>query len=346
MTSANLRLKFDGKALVQNWQALNALSGSRASCGAAVKANAYGLGVTEVVARLIKAGCQDFFVATWQEAGEIAPLTRDCSVTVLNGVLEHEMPLASKLNAKPMINSAEQLARWRNTGRPCDVMINTGMNRLGIDCTDASVMDWTGVDVDVLASHLASADEDVPQNAAQLAAFGGILAAVPHLRKSLANSAAIALGEDYLFDLTRPGLALYGGVPRAELAASIAPVGALETRLLQVRHVESGDQLGYNATFTAAGPMKIGIAALGYADGYLRGFSGTGRFQSEGQTLPVLGRVSMDLIALDLAAAPDLGEGDWVNCTLDLPVMSDQSGLSQYEIITSLGSRYDRKWTD
>ncbi|WP_328598369.1 alanine racemase [Pontixanthobacter gangjinensis] len=346
MHTGNLKVQFDGDRLVSNWNALRNIPLAGTTCGAAVKANAYGVGATEVVSRLIKAGCRDFFVATWQEAEEIAALTTDCSVTVLNGVLGHEMELAVSSNAKPMLNSLKQVQRWQPSGKPCDVMINTGMNRLGINCGEVAEIDWSGLEIDVLASHLASADENVSQNAEQLAAFTAIGNSVPHNRKSLANSAGIALGGGYHFDLTRPGLSLYGGIPRAELSDCINPVGSLETRLLQVRQIMAGDHVGYNATFTANGPMTIGIAALGYADGYGRGFSGSGLLSWEDQSLPVLGRVSMDLVALDLAKAPHLKEGDWIGCPLDLPILSEQSDLSQYEVLTSLGARYERCWNN
>ncbi|MFZ1742782.1 MAG: alanine racemase [Pontixanthobacter sp.] len=343
MIPSPLRLRFAGDALTANWNALNKLSGA-AACGAAVKANAYGIGVTEVVPRLIKAGCRDFFVATWQEAAQIADLTAGSSVSVLNGLLADDIHVALKFGAKPMINSLEQAQRWKGTGRPCDVMINSGMNRLGIDCRDVITFDWQGLDIDILASHLASADEDVAQNSEQLSAFRAIFDHVPHRRKSMANSAGIALGADYALQLTRPGLALYGGIQRSELAEVISSIGSIEARILQVRRLEAGEKVGYNATFTAKEQMTIGISALGYADGYLRGFSGRGELFNEGRSLPVLGRISMDLVAVDLSSASNLGEGDWLECPLDLPKLARQSGLSQYEIITGLGPRSLRIW--
>ncbi len=342
----SLRLHLDGAALVANWQALDALSGPAAACGAAVKANAYGLGVKDVVARLRNAGCRDFFVATWPEAAEIENLTAGCSVTVLNGVLDHDMAIAIQLAAKPMLNSPQQIARWRSTGRACDVMVNTGMNRLGVDVADLVTIDWSGLQIDVLSSHLASADEDSAQNNEQLQLFAQISGRVPHRRRSLANSAAIGLGRQYAFDLTRPGLALYGGVPRAELAPSIRPIASINSAIIQRRNLKRGDRVGYNATFTASENTPAAIISIGYADGYLRGFSNCGTFFSGGAALPVIGRVSMDLVVLDISKAPRLGEGDHVTLMLDLPDMSRLSGLSQYELLTGLGNRFDRVWRD
>lgn len=344
--SRPLRLICDGAALADNWRALDAFSGRDTATGAAIKANGYGLGVREVVSRLCGAGCRDFFVASWEEALEIADVAVGAQITVLNGVLRDQIDLARRISAKPMLNCPEQVAAWRDTGLPCDVMINSGMNRLGIDPADVSAIDWNGLQVDVLASHLASADEDCAQNADQLSAFRAVMDAIPHRRKSLANSAGVALGADYAFDLTRPGLSLYGGIPRNELAGSIRPVAAIEAQVLQRREIRAGSPVGYNATYIAPRDHPVAIISIGYADGYLRGFSGRGCFYADGVELPVIGRVSMDLVALDISDNPRIGEGDWVRLPLDLPTLSHQSGLSQYELLTSLGSRFERVWID
>jgi alanine racemase len=165
---------------------------------------------------------------------------------------------------------------------------------------------------------------------------------MPHARASLANSAGIALGSAYHGDLTRPGIALYGGVPRAEMASVLRQVVRPEAAILQVREVSAGETIGYNATFTAPAPMRVGTIALGYADGYLRCWSGKGRFMAGGQELPVLGRVSMDLTVVDLTRAPEVGEGDWVTADYALPESSIATGLSQYELLTLLGRRFGR----
>jgi len=341
---SHLKLDLDGASLAGNWHQLRRMSGE-ASCGAAIKADGYGLGAREVAGRLYAAGCRDFFVATWAEANEIASLVGEASVTVLNGVLEVDMPSAVKSRAKPMLNSAVQAARWKGTGLPCDVMVDTGMNRLGLSIGDLTEIAEFDLDVDLLASHLASADDDSSQNEDQLAVYRKALAMLPHRRKSLANSAGIALGPDFHFDLTRPGLSLYGGIPRTQFAEKIAPVAKISAQLLQIRELSAGDKVGYNATFTAEETMAIGTISIGYADGYLRGFSGRGCFYANGQELPVLGRVSMDLVAVDLSDVPDICEGDWVEMPLNLPLLAGQSGLSQYEVLTSLNRRFDRIWS-
>ena len=338
-------VRLDSEALLANWHALDRLSG-QAKAGAAVKANGYGLGARAVVEKLVAVGCTDFFVANWREAQEIEDLTAGrASVSVLNGVREADMAFAIQSPAKPVINSLEQLARWKTSGRPCDIMINSGMNRLGINVGDLGAGHFSAMNIDLAMSHLASADEDGQQNRDQLAQYRSALAMVPHKRTSLANSAGIALGSDFHFDVTRPGLSLYGGIQRSELEGMIRQVAIPQAEIMQTRLLQPGDKLGYNAQYTADRTCKVAILAMGYADGYLRGFSGRGVFRHQQVELPVLGRVSMDLTAIDLTGAPDLKEGDWVDCEYDLRIASAQSGLSQYELITGLGNRLDRQWT-
>lgn len=335
--NAPLRLRLDGDALARNWAWLKAQGGA-AACGAAVKANGYGLGAVDVVTHLATAGCRDFFVATWAEAAEIEHrVPADARISVLHGVREEDLPTALGMRARPVLNTPEQVARWRPTGLPCDVMIDTGMNRLGL----ASGADLSGLKIATLMSHLASADEDVAQNAAQLAAFQGAVQGIAADRLSLANSAGICLGGAYHFGLTRPGLALYGGLPRGEAKGHIRPVVGVEAQVLQRRRIMPGDTVGYNATFKADREMELAILNLGYADGYVRGFSGRG--SAAGGLYPIIGRVSMDLIAIDVSAAP-IAEGDWVALDFDLPKAAAVSGMSQYELLTLLGQRFDRIW--
>jgi alanine racemase len=195
-------------------------------------------------------------------------------------------------------------------------------------------------------SHLASADEDVAQNSKQLARFNAMSAGVTAQRRSLANSAGIVLGSEYHFDLTRPGLSLYGGHARPELAKVIQPVVHLSAQILQIRELAAGDPVGYNATYVCGAPMRVATAAIGYADGYMRGFSGKGMGLINGLQLPLIGRVSMDLVTLDASRAPDLQDGDWVDIMYNLPEASNISGLSQYELLTGLGRRAIRDWFD
>jgi alanine racemase len=343
MTSAPLRLRLDGAALADNWRVLAAMSGG-AVCGAAVKADGYGLGAVDVAKRLAAAGCRDFFVATWVEAASLAPL--GLPVTVLHGVRSEDLALALTLTgiARPALNTAQQVARWKAAGGgACDVMIDTGMNRLGLSVDDLPLLE--GLVIETLMSHLACADEDVAMNERQRAAFAPLAGRTGAKRMSLANSAGVALGPDYAFDLTRPGLALYGGIPRGELGA-IRQVATPEAQILQRRTVPAGQAIGYNAAWTTPMATEVAVLNLGYADGYFRGFSNAGAARLGGQTLPLLGRVSMDLIAIDVSAAPELAEGDWLALDYALPEASARSGMSQYELLTGLGNRFDRVWSD
>jgi alanine racemase len=343
MVPIPLRLKLDGDALVSNWRWLAHKSGG-AACGAAVKADGYGLGAREAVKRLRAAGCRDFFVATWAEAEALMPWPGDLELSVLHGVLPQDMAAAALSPARPVLNSPEQVARWRETGRPCDVMVDTGINRLGVAAREVAGGLLDGLAIETLMSHLASADEDSPANEAQRKAFVAVAQKVRARRLSLANSAGICLGDAYCFGLTRPGLALYGGVPRREAEGHIRQVARVEAQIVQRRHVEAGGRVGYGGTFTAEQPCELAILNIGYADGYLRGFSGTGRARVAGGFAPVVGRVSMDLTAILVDAAPGLAEGDWVEIELALPAAAAQSGLSQYELLTTLGPRFERVW--
>ncbi|MET0248889.1 MAG: alanine racemase [Sphingobium sp.] len=347
MTSlpAPLRLRLDGAALVNNWRWLAKASG-QAACGAAVKADGYGLGAVDVMERLGAAGCRDFFVSNWIEATALLPhLPQGADLIVLHGVRPEDMRAALHSRARPVLCTPDQVARWREAGGgSCDLMVDTGMNRLGLDWR-GPVEAWTqGLSIHTLHSHLASADEDGPLSAMQQARFADAVARIPARRASLANSAGIMLGRAYHFDLTRPGLALYGGVPRSEGAGAIRQVVFPQAQVVQRRRVVASDTVGYNAIFRAERDLDVAIVNIGYADGYLRAFSQRGTARHDGRCLPVLGRVSMDMIAVAIADAPDLREGDWIDIDYALPQAAQQSGLSQYELLTGLGTRFDRIW--
>lgn len=338
-----LRLYLDSDSLVANWRFLKAQG--NAACGAAVKANGYGLGAREVVTRLRDAGCRDFFVAHWGEAVAIGNLVPPDWISVLNGIASEDISLIRQLGAIPVLNTPGQVAMWKSAGGgKCHVMLDSGINRLGIGPEQFSSTLFDGVDIDILMSHLASADEDGEQNSRQLRLFREQALLINARRRSLANSAGIMLGSDYHFDLTRPGLSLYGGIARGEMAGKIAPVVRIASRILQVRQLKSGDTVGYNATHICAVPTKVATLSIGYADGYLRRFASKGQVRSGNRTFPVIGRISMDLIGVDISGAPELAEGEWLDVVYDLPEASHATGLSQYELLTLLGGRYERRW--
>lgn len=337
-----LRLTIDSAALVHNSRWLADRAGVPA--GAAIKADAYGLGAREAMRALYDAGCRDFFVSVWSESEDLGQVPEGATLAVLHGVGPDDVEAALKSSARPVLNTVEHVARWKDIapGRVCDVMIDTGMNRLGLRPEEIAALE--GLTIDTLHSHLACADEDHDLNAKQLQRFREVAGQVSANRYSLANSAGICLGRDYSFDLVRPGLALYGGIPRREAEGQIRQVAHVEAQVVQRRTIRAGESCGYGAKFVADSDTEAAILNIGYADGYLRGFSSRGTAFAGEFALPVLGRVSMDLIAVGCDAAPALAEGDWVEIDYDLPTASEASGLSQYELLTTLGSRFERRW--
>lgn len=341
----SLRLRLSTDALISNWQWL-AASGGAAQCGAAVKANAYGLGAREVMLRLAGAGCRHFFVATWREAAALMPLPQEVELSVLHGLGAEDRIAAQILPARPVLGSTEQIARWREMadGQSCDLMVDTGMNRLGLRVEEALNGAAAGLNIVNLFSHLSSAGEDDAVSARQLAAFHEVKKHVQARRYSLANSAGICLGTDYAFDLTRPGIALYGGIPHSRAQSHIRQVVTPEARVLQVRDVPMGEAVGYGGDWTAQRNSRIAVINMGYADGYLRCHSGKGVGRWQGQAMPGIGRVSMDLLAFDATDVTGIVEGEWIALDYDLAPTSALCGLSQYELLTTLGQRFDRVW--
>lgn len=338
------RLLVSLEAVAANWRLLAAASGA-AACGAAIKADGYGLGARPVMAALWGAGARDFFVASWAEAEALLAsfggvLPEGARLAVFHGVTPGEMAIAARLGpgVRPVLNTPAQVALWRQTGRPADAMVETGMNRLGL--SDLSVLD--GMAVDTLHSHLACADVPAhPMNAAQLAAFAAAAAVVSAERRALANSPGIGLGADYHFDLTRPGIGIYGAGPSAQRAL-LRPVVRIEAPVLQLRDVPVGGAVGYGATFVATRPTRVAVVALGYADGYPRGLAGHGFAHVNGVRCPLLGRVSMDLTAFDVSDAGDVAEGDWLDVDFDVARAAAALGRAEYELLTGLGHRYAR----
>ncbi len=336
----SLRLVVDAAALGANWRSLDAMSGT-ARAGAAIKADCYGLGMANCLPVLRDAGCEQFFVAHWSEVAAALAHVPPHQIAVLHGPMNAaDAAYAKATGVAPVINSLQQARLWKEAGGGvCHLMVDTGINRIGISPAEAGNAAVAALQVDILMSHLASADEDSAMNARQLDSFRNIIPLVAHQRASLANSAGIALGKGYHFDLTRPGLALYGGVPRDEFSGVIRQVARIEAAVIQRRRINAGQTVGYNATFTARTDMEIAAVSLGYADGFLR-CRGPGSACLRGDArLPILGKVSMDMIVVDCSAAPDLAAGDWIEVPFELRDAAQQSVLSQYELLTTLGHR-------
>ncbi|MEP3051753.1 MAG: alanine racemase [Erythrobacter sp.] len=340
--SATLRLRIDKSALASNWRALDRLSGT-AKTGAAIKADCYGLGVDACLPTLREAGAERFFVAHWSEVAGAAQHVAADSISVLHGpITPADAAYAQQSGAIPTINSPHQAQVWNAAGGGvCDLMVDTGINRLGVAISELSSSEIATLNVRTLMSHLACADEDVTMNRAQLERLRAAAQKISHKELSLANSAGIALGADFALHLTRPGLALYGGIAREELSQHIAQTAYPEAAIIQTREILAGDSIGYNAEFTATQTVRVGTVSLGYADGFLRSWGQGGAYLMAGESrLPLLGKISMDMVVVDLSAAPNLGEGDWVSLPYFLPDAAQQSTLSQYELLTILGQRW------
>ena len=340
-----LRLTIDKEALEGNYCALDRLSG-QAKAGAAIKANCYGLGIDQCLPTLRNAGAETFYVAHWSEVDAALHHVPASAVRVLHGPSNAaEATYAIATGAVPVINSLHQASVWSEAnGGPCDLMIDTGINRLGLSPSEVGEPIVKKLSVDCLMSHLASADEDCAMNTQQLATFDECSNAIPHKSLSLANSAGVALGGDYAFDLTRPGLSLYGGIARPELSDVIRQVAYPEAAILQKRAIKAGERIGYNGEFVAPRDMTVAVVSLGYADGFLRTWNSDGDgvlFYGE-TPLALLGKVSMDMVVVDLAKAPELREGDWLSVPYSLSVAAQQTALSQYELLTILGQRFAR----
>ncbi|WP_310474711.1 alanine racemase [Sandarakinorhabdus sp.] len=336
------RLLLDSAALIANWQDFARAVGA-ADCGAAIKADGYGLGAREAMARLAAAGCRTFYVAHWQEVPALLPLPAGVTLSVLHGVTADELPAALALPALPVLVTAAQVALWRQTGRPCEVMVDSGMNRLGLAPSETADV-LAGMNVAVLHSHLACADNPAhPLNERQRACFAEVAARVPAGAYALANSAGIALGAAFHLDLVRPGIGLFGGglMPNGRVSR---PVARIQARIIQLRDVPAGGTVGYAAAFAATRPSRIATVALGYADGYARGLSGVGFAEVAGVRCPAAGRISMDLSAFDVTDAPALAEGDWIDIPFDPETMATLAGRTSYELLVALGQRFDRVW--
>lgn len=331
-----LRLRLDSRALADNFRWFEGTAGVPAC--PAIKADGYGLGADEVARHLLAAGARGFAVATWTEAEALAQAVP--ALIVLHGFQPHDAPCAAALpHARPVLNTPRQMAAWRAAfpGRVADLMLDTGMNRLGLQAGELGLAD--GIPVDTLHSHFACADEPGhPMTAAQIERLAAIETPA---RRMIANSAGACLGAAAAFDGTRPGLGLYGGVPHP--AARVAPVVHPEALVVQVRDVPAGGTVGYGATWRARVDSRIAILNLGYADGLPRALGPMLAVLAGGRR-PLAGRISMDLIAVDVTGA-DVTEGDWLPLEFDLQRLAAAGTVSQYELLTGLSRRYERCWT-
>jgi alanine racemase len=349
-------LAVDLSAIVANWRLLRERH-PQGEVAAVVKADAYGLGAAPVARALREAGCRVFFVAHLSEGMALrAALGHGPAIAVLNGFrpgADEDAALWPVLNGLPDVEAWADSARVHGIRHKVLLHLDTGMSRLGLDSqeTERLIQDpWPLVPLDVryVMTHLACADEpEHPLNAAQAERFAHLADRLPAARRSLANSSGIFLGPGFASDLARPGCALYGINPTPGRPNPMRQAVRLTAPILQVRSIGPGESVGYAASFVAERPMRVATIAAGYADGYLRSLSGRGAGMLEGRRLPLIGRVSMDLVTLDVTDAPEAAPGRHVTLIGDGLTPDDvaaAAGTIGYEILTSLGARYRRLW--
>ncbi|WP_349628062.1 alanine racemase [Bradyrhizobium lablabi] len=353
----------DLDAIVANWRKLEK-TGVPAECAGVVKANAYGCGAPEVARALSNAGCKTFFVATLDEAKAVrSAVPASAAIYVLSGFFQNTGEAYAKSDCRPVIGDLNELAEWdvfcRRSGwnGGAAIHIDTGMNRLGLTIADAHGIipriNAGDHGITLLMSHLVSAEQlNNPVNARQLTAFREIASEFSGVPASLSNSSGVFLGPQFQFDMVRPGAALYGVNPTPEADNPMQPVVEVKARIVQIRSIERGDTVGYGGTWTARRPTRLAIVAAGYADGYFRAASANdGTRGAEvvvaGKRCPIAGRISMDLMAVDITdleknavrrghMATLLGEG------ITVDELAHHFGTIGYEVLTSLGSRYAR----
>jgi len=359
--AAGGRLTIDLVALAANWKALaDHVAGGGHATAAVVKADGYGIGLEPAGQTLAAAGCTTFFVALPDEGRRLRAVLPDAVIYVLNGLIGDAGAYA-EADMRPVLNSWPEIEEWaafRKAGGTTGaaVHVDTGMNRLGLSLHEALDLRrnerlLATLAPDLIVSHLACADTpEHPMNRHQLALFREVRAEFADLPASLANSAGVFLGPDYHFDLVRPGIALYGGVAVQGVTNPMRAVVTLEARVLAVREAEDGETVGYGATQSFRQPTRLATLAIGYADGYHRLAGGSDERPGahawvRGQRAPLTGRVSMDLITIDVTNIPGVMRGDWVEMFgrhVSVDEVARAAGTIGYELLTDLGRRYRR----
>ena len=350
-------LTVDLDAVAANWRLLAARA-APAATAAVVKADAYGLGIAPVARALAAAGTRSFFVALLDEALALRAALPEAEIFVLNGPAPGEVADYRAARLVPVLNDPGQLSLWGNACRtsgplPAAIQIDTGMSRLGFSPAETAALSaeparLDGIRIRCWMSHLACAETpDHPLNAQQRESFARILTRLPAAPACLANSSGIFLGAGWHFDMVRPGAALFGLAPTENAVNPMRQVIRLQARILQVRDVDTPQTVGYGATHSVAGAARVATIAVGYADGYLRSLSGRGTAYAGEVALPVIGRVSMDLVTLDITTLPTLQPGDMVDvigpCN-PVDAVAAAAGTIGYEILTGLGRRYRRHY--
>lgn len=341
-------------AIVANWRILGDAA-PHAERAAVVKADAYGLGLAPIAAKLKTLGCATYFVATLDEGRALRPLVgAGPRIFVLNGLPPGATGAFGAHVLTPVLNSLEEIREWAEAGRrPAAIHIDTGMRRAGLGWDELALLAQdtallARLDIALVMSHLACGDEpDHPANRTQLSRFKSALAMLPAAPASLAASGGIFLGPDYHFDLVRPGIALYGGNPTATAANPMRAAVMLTAEVLGLRTLARGETAGYGATFASTRETRLAVCNIGYADGLLRSLSNKGIAYFGETPCPYAGRVSMDLLTIDVSNVPasDIARGSLVEIIgyhMPIEEMAARAGTANYEVLTSLKHRFTR----
>lgn len=359
------RLTIDLGALKKNWRALDKVSAG-ALTGAAVKADAYGMGIPQVARALMSAGARFFFVATVDEALALRAVSQQAHIFVLNGLYPGAADLYVRQNLMPVLNSVPMLEEWldlcvrRGEAYAAALHFDTGMNRLGFRLNEAArvreMIEPLGFSPQMVMSHFACADQPHHEkNRTQLALFNAVIAQFPNVPASIANSAALMTGRENHFQMVRPGISLYGGRAVIGRQNPMAPVAHLEVPILQVREGKTGETVGYGAMQTLTRDSRLAILSVGYADGFLRALGSTntrggGKVAIKGRLAPIVGRISMDLTIVDVTDFHDdmPKPGDMVEVfgrTITVDEQAEAAGTIGYELLTGLTlGRYRREY--
>jgi len=350
-------LTIDLDAIAANWRTVSARHG--APTAAVVKADAYGLGAARVGARLYAEGVRHFFVAYPSEGEALRPHVPGAMIGILNGLFPEQAALYSEQSLAPVLGNAAEIAAWQAHARllgrklPALLHIDTGMNRLGLSHAELDHLTnhpdtLDGIDVLYVMTHLVNAEvPDDPRNPAQLQRFAQACARLPAMPRSIANSSGIFLGEAYRSDLARPGAALYGINPSPGQPNPLQPAMRLTGRVLQLRTIRVGEEVGYNGLWTAARPTTVATVSVGYADGYHRALTNHAFASFDGARLPLIGRVSMDLATFDATGHPTLRAGselELIGPAVPPDEVAGWAGTNGYEILTSLATRSPRMY--
>jgi alanine racemase len=343
-------LEVDLDAIAANWRTLRDRHPSGPVAGV-VKADAYGLGAIQVAAALYGTGCRHFFVAYLNEALAIRAIVPDAMLAVLSGLIPGTEDACVAHDLTPVLGSLDEIDRWKGRGRAAILHVDTGMSRLGLDARELALLvadhgRFGGMPIRYVMTHLVAAEvPHDPSNQRQRDQFADARALLPGALSSLANSSGIFLGPDFASDLARPGAALYGINPTPGQPNPMRAVVRLRARVLAVRTIPAGISVGYNGIWTAARTSRIATAALGYADGFHRSLAGRGSACFDGAPVPLVGRVSMDLTTFDVTDHPAVQAGCWLEAIgphLSPDDVADAAGTNGYEVLTSLGHRFQR----